>query len=295
MDENKEESVKTRDESQNASGSDPNLTSKECNADVIPSVVLSLQSTSPENSQDQPITASSVGESIMPISPTQEQSTGAVNETIFQSVSAATVPWSVVDSLCKESDQLLEKILGFVSKLYYIKESRDTSHLVPIATDNDQDKDEAAVKAKESAEMLNAVIKEAVQAFQNFHSCFKEMDEKMKQWVPDAAKTKEGEKLLISKHQADKIEQELRAQLDEKKAEYEQMQIKYEEQLKKKDDDVAKLQESLAWKNDAEEYKKQIEKYKQEVEEQKQKIENFEKTIETLEKENKDHKNKEEQ
>ena len=174
------------------SGADPNgstttpcqlVTSEECSAVVSSSGSPdsdSEASLTQERVQEQPPSgspSSSLVESLRAVSPTQEKSgTGARSETTF-SVSGAnlSVQWSI---LCKESEQLSEKLTSFVTRLNRINGSRDTSQLIPIAST-----DETVAKEKEA----NAAIEEAVQTFQNFSSRFNEMDDKMKQWVPATA------------------------------------------------------------------------------------------------------------
>ena len=128
-----------------------------------------------ERAQEQrPPSSPPLVESLRAVSPTQEKSgTGARSETTF-SVSGTNLSaqWSI---LCKESEQLSEKLTSFVTRLNRINGSRDTSQLIPIAST-----DETVAKEKEA----NAAIEEAVQTFQNFSSRFNEMDDKMKQWVP---------------------------------------------------------------------------------------------------------------
>ena len=127
---------------------------------------------------------SSLVDPLRAVSPTQENSgTGARSKTTV-SVSGANhdliLQW---DTLRKESEQrteqLSEQLSSFVNLLKRIRNgSRDTSQL---------QSDETVAEEKEGMEMLNAVINEAVQTFQNFSSHFNEMDDKMKQWDPATA------------------------------------------------------------------------------------------------------------
>lgn len=285
MDEKGEEMSVNTTQSLNASVSDPNSSTpskesapNECNA-AVSSSLDKPEISSTHVQQDQPTAAQSSSEAIVPVLPVQEETTtGARNsETVFSRSSENMIAqWS---TLCKESIELSEKMNAFVDRLNRINEIHsDTSgrYLLAGSVPNTTDNDETAAK-KESLEMLNTAIEEAAQTLQNFNSRFNEMDNKMKQWVPvtDAAKANGGEILLRTtiKQHAEKIEQDLRARLDEKKAENEQLRSDYKERLKRKDDDLTKLQESLTWKNDAEVHRKQIEKYKEEEEGHKGKIE----------------------
>ena len=159
------------------------VTSEECSNSVVVGSAASLDSeaqslltvTLEQQAAAEP--TSLVDESLRAVSPTQEKSgMGARSETTV-SVSGAnlSLQWR---TLCKESEQLSEKLSSFVNRLNRINGSRDTSQL---------QSDETVAKEKEGMEMLNAVINEAVQTFQNFSSHFNEMDDKMKQWDPATA------------------------------------------------------------------------------------------------------------
>ena len=97
-------------------------------------------------------------------SPTEEQNKGASSEATF-SLSAAniSVQWSI---LCKESEQLSEKILNFANKLNRLSGIRNTDQLQPAVSNAGND--ETAAKIKEDVEMLDTTIKEAVKIIQNF-------------------------------------------------------------------------------------------------------------------------------
>ena len=193
MEENDEEKLVSTGDPQNASVTDPNLTTaKECTATVGSSLSL----TSPEVSlthevehQLPDLPLAPVGENyIVPVSrPAQEQSTGEMNNTMFSMPwNAANTQWQI---LRKESEELSVKLTAFMSRLSCVSES-----CLPTAlsntTDNEEAGDAAARTTAENVEMQTTAIKEAVQTFQKFHVWFNEMDDKMKQWVPaiDAAK-----------------------------------------------------------------------------------------------------------
>ena len=178
--------------------SDPNstttpcqlVTSEECSTVVSSSASPDSDSeaslTQERRAQEQPPQSSppsSLVESLRAVSPTQEKSgTGARSESTF-SVSGAnlSVQWNI---LCKESEQLSEKLTSFVTRLKRINGSRDTSQLMPPIGGTD----ETVAKEKEGTlTMLKEAIEEAAQTFQNFSSRFNEMDDKMKQWIPAAA------------------------------------------------------------------------------------------------------------
>lgn len=305
MEEKVEEKLVSTGDPQNATESDQanSVMAKESSATVDSSLSLTSPEVSPTQvveNYDQPAAAPSVRVEgfIVPVSrPIQEQSAGEMNNTMF-SMNAGNLnaQWQMLRNLQEECEQLSVKLTGFVTRLNRVNESHLPTAL-PSTADYDKAAAQTTAKENENVEMQNAAIKEAVKTFQKFHACFNEMDDKMKQWVPaiDVAKASEGERLLIQQ-QAEKIEQELRTQLDAKKAECEQLQKSYEEQLKKKDGDLAKLQENLTWKTDAEEHKKLLNKYKQEAEEHKQeaeqykqKLEHSEKIAQRLEQETKDY------
>ena len=189
-------------ESDHSSRSDPiPITSKECS--TAGSLLLLL--TSPEVSptciylncvaEDQlavvPLSDSRV-ESLVPVLPVQEESRGALSNAIL-SMSAPSASVEFVQILRKEyeqlSSQLSETLIACVNRMNLINERL----AIPSTTDSDGIGAGAiATKRKaDSEQMLHAVIREAVQGFQNFSSHFNKMGDKIvQQWVPaiDTAK-----------------------------------------------------------------------------------------------------------
>ena len=196
FEESDERPVGASSESNHISRSDPNLiTSKECSTAGSSLLLLTSPEVSPtcvaENQLAvMPLSDSRRVESLVPVSPIQEESRGALSNAIFPMSAASVnvefgVQWQI---LCKEYEQLSEKLISFVNRVNLINESL----AVPSTTNSDEIGAGAiATKGKsDSEQMLHAVIKEAVQRFQNFSGHFNTMEDKIKQWVPaiDAAK-----------------------------------------------------------------------------------------------------------
>jgi len=145
--------------------------SKDYSTSVVSSLSSSPSEVPPNVEQPAPLVQS----------PTEEQSKGASSAATF-SLSAANISVQC-RTLCKESEKLSERILNFANRLnHLLPGSHNTNQLQPAVSNASND--ETATKIKENVEMLDTVIKEAVEIIQNFGATFNEMDDKMKQWVP---------------------------------------------------------------------------------------------------------------
>ena len=192
-------------ESNHSSRSDPiPITYKECSTAGSLLLLLTSLEVSPTCNylncvaEDQlavvPLSDSRV-ESLVPELPVQEESRGALSNAIL-SMSAPSASVEFVQILRKEYEQLSshclqlsETLIACINRMNLINERL----AIPSTTDSDRIGAGAiATKRKaDSEQMLHAVIREAVQGFQNFSSHFNKMGDKIvQQWAPaiDTAK-----------------------------------------------------------------------------------------------------------